>query len=182
MVLVEKGEGVTVNDFGNEGSGGQSYLTFDWEAGKTYRFLSRVRPVGEGYSEYTAYFCPPEEEEWRLIAVWKRPKTQTWYRGANSFLENFLPAQGWIDRSVGFGNQWARSTDGEWYEVTRATFTCDNTGAQGIRLDYTGWADEERFWLRNCGFFNGDVAAGTVMTHPASGGAPNIDFGALGRP
>lgn len=31
-------------EFGNEGSGGQSYLKYNWKAGNTYKFLLQKKP------------------------------------------------------------------------------------------------------------------------------------------
>src|SRR5690606_38526648 len=39
IILLDKGEGVHAGEFGNEGSGGQSYRKFMWKAGTTYKFL-----------------------------------------------------------------------------------------------------------------------------------------------
>ena len=44
IVLLAKGEGVHAGEFGNEGSGGQSYLKYPWKAGVTYRFLLKGTP------------------------------------------------------------------------------------------------------------------------------------------
>src|SRR5699024_6604038 len=46
--LVKKGGGVHAGKFGNEGSGGQSYLQYHWEAGNTYKFLLHGKPNGDG--------------------------------------------------------------------------------------------------------------------------------------
>ena len=35
---------IFLGEFGNEGSGGQSYLVYPWTSGKTYRFLIRASP------------------------------------------------------------------------------------------------------------------------------------------
>ena len=52
--LLKKGEGVYTGEFGNEGSGGQSYLRYKWEAGKTYQFLNSVEADCSGTTNYTA--------------------------------------------------------------------------------------------------------------------------------
>ncbi|MDE5721028.1 MAG: DUF5077 domain-containing protein, partial [Paramuribaculum sp.] len=116
--LLRRGKDVHIGEFGNEGSGGQSYLRYPWKAGQTYRFLMRVRPDGNGNTTYTAYFYATDDEEWRLIASFMRPQTDTWYKRAHSFLENFNPEQGYLSRKVCFGNQWARSTEGKWPRLT----------------------------------------------------------------
>ena len=75
IVMLKKGADVYTGEFGNEGSGGQSYLKYAWKAGNTYRFLLRGKPTTDNYTIYTAYFFAPEENQWRLIASFKRPKT-----------------------------------------------------------------------------------------------------------
>ena len=39
VTLVKKGNNTIINDFGNEGSGGQSYIHYDWKAGERCLFL-----------------------------------------------------------------------------------------------------------------------------------------------
>ena len=112
VTLVKKGENTTINDFGNEGSGGQSYMHYDWKAGERCRFLMGVKPDGQGNTVYTAYFFDNTKDKWSLVASFRRPKTSTWYTHAYSFLENFDPAMGYINRKAYYGNQWARTTDG----------------------------------------------------------------------
>lgn len=180
--LLRKGKDVHIGEFGNEGSGGQSYLVFPWKAGNTYRFLMQVHPDGEGNTTYTAYFCAPEENEWRLIASFLRPMTDTWYTHAHSFLENFNPDQGYLSRKVFFGNQWARSRQGEWTRISASRFTHDNTARAGVRLDYTGGqTDDNRFYLKMGGFFNESTAMGTGFRCEPTGTAPEIDWEALSK-
>lgn len=54
--LLKKGEGVITGEFGNEGSGGQSYLKYNWIAGNTYKFLLRGVPQKDNSTTYSAYF------------------------------------------------------------------------------------------------------------------------------
>ncbi|MEG1615825.1 MAG: DUF3472 domain-containing protein [Bacteroidales bacterium] len=175
IVNTQRGEGVHIGEFGNEGSGGQSYLIYPWKAGNTYRFLTKVTPDGKGNTDYTAWFYATDEGRWRLIASFRRPKTNTWYRGAHSFLENFSPTQGWITRKVLFGNQWARTSKGEWIELTDGRFTCDATGNAKVRMDYTGGSEKEYFFLQNCGFFNENTPSGTKFERKVSGKKPGTD-------
>lgn len=172
---LDSGEDVYTGDFGGEGSGGQSFLRYGWETGKTYGFLNGVRPDGEGGSIYTAYFLSPDEEEWKLIARFRRPQTDTWYTGAHSFLESFSANNGHQGRQALYHNQWARDVDGEWHEVTEAVFTGDNIAQLGYRADFSGGEREEGFYLRNCGFFVGETPLGSRFSRPALGDEPNID-------
>lgn len=180
ITLLRKGKDVHIGEFGNEGSGGQSYLCYPWKAGRTYKFLMQVHPDNQGNTIYTAYFYAPEEKAWRLIASFQRPLTNTWYTHAHSFLENFNPEQGYLSRKVMFGNQWARSKDGKWTRITDATFTHDATASAGVRLDYQGGETKDnRFYLMMGGFFNESVSMGTQFHCEPTGQAPEIDWEAL---
>lgn len=93
--VIASGNGVTAKNFGNEGSGKQSFMMYPWETGKTYKTLVRVHPDGEGNTEYTGFFCD-EKGEWHFLARFLRPTTDTWYRHAHSFLECFNTAQSFL--------------------------------------------------------------------------------------
>lgn len=179
--LLRQGEGVHIGEFGNEGSGGQSYLKYDWKAGNTYKFLTQIKPDGEGNTIYTAYFFATDENRWRLIASFLRPETDTYYKGAHSFLENFLPNQGYLTRKVLFSNQWSKTVSGEWVPSTVAKFTYDNTAHQKARLDYQGGyiEDANSFYLQNCGFFNESTAYGTEFEKDSVTVEPQINFDEL---
>lgn len=178
--LLRQGKDVHIGEFGNEGSGGQSYLNYPWKAGETYKFLMQVKPDGKGNTIYTAYFYATDEKEWRLIASFLRPQTETWYTHAHSFLENFNPNQGYLSRKVMFGNQWARSKEGKWTRLTDATFTHDATASAKVRLDYQGGnTKNNRFYLKMGGFFNESVPMGTKFQCKPTGKAPEIDWEAL---
>lgn len=179
VLALQRGEEVKINDFGGEGSGGQSFLQYNWKPGTTYKFLARVRPDGKGNTEYTGYFYSPDEGKWRLIAKFSRPKTNTWYKGAHSFLENFNPTMGYKTRKAYYNNQWARTADGEWIAINKAIFTHDETGRNGKRLDYTGGSDEQGFFLQMGGFFNDYTKGHTTFNKKNTSTPPDIDFDAL---
>lgn len=177
--LLAKGDDVTAGTFGNEGSGGQSFLKYSWTAGDTYRFLTRARPDGEGNTTYTAYFRPPDAQ-WRLIAKFKRPQTHTWYDGWYSFLENFSPSTGYAERKAYYHDHWVRNTGGNWHAVRGATFTGDATARSGAREDFAGGVKEDRFYLRHCGFFDDAVSLDQTFSYTASTPQPpSIDLDAL---
>ncbi len=174
--LLKKGQDVYTGEFGNEGSGGQSYLRYPWRAGVTYRFLLRGHPSTGGNTDYTAWFYAPEAGQWLLIASWRRPKTETYLTGLYSFLENFIPEAGATSRYARYSNQWIRDSRGQWHELTRAHFTADATARKGNRLDYTGGLQNGAFFLRNCGFFNEQTEIDTEFERPATGKKPIIDL------
>lgn len=179
IILLKKGEGVYTGEFGNEGSGGQSFLRYNWKAGETYSFLNSVEPDGKGNTIYTAYFKDPVVDKWILIASFLRPKTDTWYKRPHSFLENFVPESGNIERTANYGNQWAADVNGNWSELTEAKFTGDDIAKRGYRLDYEGGEKSEQFYLRNGGFFNGSVELNSMHERKSTKDSPKVDFDQL---
>ncbi|QNL52330.1 DUF3472 domain-containing protein [Olivibacter sp. SDN3] len=178
--LLKKGEEVYTGEFGNEGSGGQSFLRYNWKAGETYGFLLKGEPVENNYTNYTAWFFTPELGEWQLIASFSRPQTQTWLKGFHSFLENFSPKQGVYERRVYFGNQWVVDKEGNWYEVMKARFSADNTARAGFRLDYSGGSEKNRFYLHNFGFFSDYTPIGQSFDRSSTvDKQPVVDFDKL---
>ncbi|MBL8890913.1 MAG: DUF3472 domain-containing protein [Planctomycetaceae bacterium] len=160
---LDRGPEVKIGEFGNEGSGGQSFLVYPWEAGKTYRFLTRVVPDQRGNTTYTAWFGDKAAEEWRLIASFRRPKTTTHLRGFHSFLESFDPARGHLHRQSRHHNVWVRNTQGQWHRCVSARFSVDGTGGEKHRVDFGGGVEGDGWYLENCGFFGGQVSPGSVF-------------------
>jgi len=155
IVCLKKHERTHVGEFGGEGSGGQSYMKYNWKTGETYRFLMHVRPQGDDKTAFTAYFFFPETGKFECIASFLRPKTDTWMVGVHSFLENFSDTRGYITRMAYYGNPWARTADGLWFAPKRILLTGDNTARKCWRTDYDGgMLDDGRFYLKNGGFFD----------------------------
>lgn len=179
IIMLRKGQDVYTGEFGNEGAGGQSYLKYNWKAGNTYRFLLQGKPVEQNYTQYNAYFYAPEENKWRLIANFKRPKTSTYLKRLHSFLENFVPETGNTARMALYHNQWALDTNGKWIELNKAKFTGDQTARKNFRKDYAGGLNGGNFFLKNCGFFNEFVALDQQFVRPLAGKQPVIDFAKL---
>lgn len=173
--LLKKGEDVKTGEFGNEGSGGQSYLVYPWKAGKTYAFLTHAKPdAATRTTVFTSYFKESSESTWKLIASFRRPQTNTNLKSLYSFLENFNPETGFTGRKGLYGNQWIRSTAGKWYELTSATFTADATARKNYRKDYAGGQDGKNFYLRNCGFFADFTPIDTKLQRASSGKAEPV--------
>lgn len=181
IVLLAKGPEVRTGEFGNEGSGGQSFLVYPWRAGVTYRFLTEVKPDGKGNTIYTSWFGDKDAGEWRLIASFRRPQTDKNLTGFHSFLENFNPQTGNQVREVHYSQVWVCDTGGAWHQCNEARFSVDATGGGGHRLDFTGGSEGNHFYLRNCGFFSSSVKAGDRFERESSGRAPEIDFERLPR-
>ncbi len=179
--LLKKGNNVHAGEFGSEGSGGQSYLSYPWVAGKTYAFLIHAQADTVAKTTiFTAYFKAADQQEWQLIASFKRPKSGYYLKGIYSFLENFEPDMGTVTRKVFFGNEWVATTSGKWYPVNNALFTGDATANINYRKDYSGGVNGNLFFLRNCGFFNDFTILKTDLTRQSAGSnPPGIDFNKL---
>ena len=182
IVAVAKGPDVRIGEFGNEGSGGQSFLVYPWKAGSTYRFLTEVKRDGQGSTISRRGLATSLKAPGGLIACFRRPKTDTSLRGFHSFLENFAPTFGHIERRAFHGNVWVRDVDGQWHECTRARFSVDATGAGHHRLDFAGGSEGKNFFLTNGGFFNETGHPGETFTRESSGNdQPDIKFDQLPR-
>ena len=177
--LLKKGEGVHTGEFGDEGSGGQSYFVFPWKPEVTYQFLLKGVPAGNGETDFTAWFFAPEINHWKLIASFRRPKTDTYLTHLYSFLENFMTETGNISRMAQYSNQWVYSTSGKWTELTRIKFTADATARKESRMDYTGGAEKNYFFLKNCGFFSITTPIDSFFERERNGTPPEINFDAL---
>lgn len=179
ITMLKKGSNVYTGEFGNEGSGGQSYLVYPWKAGKTYKFLLRGQPQSDNSTIYTAYFFAPEENKWLLIASFKRPATNTYLKRLHSFLENFITGTGDQTRMAIYGNPWVRDTNGVWTALSSARFTADQTARKRFRLDYAGGAQGNAFFLKNCGFFSPATAIDSQFNIDKPAVPPVIDFAQL---
>lgn len=144
-----------------------------------YGFLLKAEPQADNHTHYSAWFYPPELGQWQLIASFSRPDTQRNIERPHSFLENFIPETGDTSRKVYFPSQWFADAEGNWTQNRKASFSVDNTGDRGNRLDYKGGLTERGFLLQNCGFFSETTAAGTEWQLPANSNAPKIEFAAL---
>ncbi len=182
VVEVARGPGVRIGQFGNEGSGGQSYLVYSWQAGRTYRFLTEVAPDGNGNTIYTSWFSDVREPDWKLIASFRRPRTNTHLRGFHSFLESFNPSWGHVERRCLYGNVWVGDVEGRWEPCSQARFSVDATGGGRHRIDFEGGTQDGVFFLRNCGFFSSSVRAGeTFRLELSQSDPPSIEFDKLPR-
>ena len=174
--LLQVGKSVHIGEFGDEGSGGQSYLVFNWQPDVTYKFLTHIKPNGDNTTTYTAYFYDPLSKKWLLIASFLRPQTNTWYTQPHSFLENFEPERGAINRKGFYSNQWVCNTEGWWLELTKAKFTNDATARKKARMDFLGGVEDGQFFLSNCGFFSSYTPLNTVFERKTTGRQPDVDF------
>ena len=91
-------------------------------------------------------------------------------RGLHSFSENFVGSNGHLRRKALYGNQWFRTDDGVWHEITKAGFSHDGTG-KSDRLDRFMGVEDGKFFLSNGGFVPGFTKYGEIFERPAGGKA-----------
>jgi len=169
--LMAKGEGVYAGDFGNEGTGGHSHLKYMWKTGQTQRFIVTARPADATHTIYSGYYFHPDKKQWVLISSWKAPKEGGYLRRLYSFSENFGGSNGHLLRKALYGNQWIRTAEGQWIELTTASFSHDPTG-KADRLDRFMGVESGQFFLSHGGFVPGFTEYGQRFTRPATGKEP----------
>ncbi|MCY2983839.1 MAG: DUF3472 domain-containing protein [Planctomycetota bacterium] len=169
--LMGKGEGVFTGDFGNEGTGGHSHLKTMWKTGEKQRFLVTAKPV-EKTTIFSGYWYRPDERKWMLISSWRAPKEGGWLRGVHSFSENFGGSNGHLLRKARYGNQWIRTPENKWVELTNAKFSHDPTG-RADRFDRYMGVENGEFFLSHGGFVDGFVKYGDMFTREKTGKSPS---------
>ncbi|MFC0514126.1 DUF3472 domain-containing protein [Mucilaginibacter angelicae] len=175
--LVKSGSNVHIGEFGNEGSGGQSYMRFPWKAGQAYAFLLSAEPdLAKNTTTYTAYFKDVVAGKWFLIASFTRPQKATYLTHLYSFVENFEPENGDKVRKAYFTNQLISDSENNWLELTHAIYTGDATANANYRKDYAGGKEGSKFYLQNGGFFNHYIQLKTPYDREVTGQRPVIDF------
>ncbi len=160
--MVSKCTDVCNGEFGDEGSRAQSYLRYNWSSGITYKFLvSAKHDPNESTNTVLSAWFVELDSNWKLIASFRRPKTEKLLTGFYSFVENFEQNFGYLCRKAFYGNLWVCDTNDKWREVTNAQFTGCGV-AKKVRSDFEGGVEkvdenQSLFYLRNCGFISGKV-------------------------
>lgn len=177
--LLKKGADVTVNDFGNEGSGGQSYWKFNWKAETTYKLLLQGKPSGDN-TIYSAWFFDPATSKWKFMATWEKPKSGGKYlSGLYSFVENF-GSNGDDLFKARYGNQWVRTANGQWIELTQARFSTTADEVKHPRFDIGSGVEDGWFYMFSGGFQEvGTTKKGDVQTRPAKNIPPAVELDSL---
>ncbi len=109
-----------------------------WKTGDKQRFIVTAKPIETTYTIYSGFWFHPDQQKWMLISSWKAPKEGGWIRSPHSFSENFGGSNGHLLRKALYGNQWIRSPEGKWTELTTASFSHDPTGREDRFDRYMG--------------------------------------------
>jgi hypothetical protein len=173
--LLHKGEGVRVGRFGNEGTGGQSFLDYDWKAGQTSRFLVTAKADGPDRTAYAGHFYLPGRKEWRHVVTFSTLTKGELLRGYYSFVEDFRRDRVSTTkaRRAVFGNGWVKAKAGEWEPLAKARFTGDSNPATNIDA---GPAAGGFFLATGGATENKTTKLRDVMARPAAGAKPPADL------
>jgi hypothetical protein len=164
--VLAQGEGVEVKRFGGEGTGGQSFWSYDWKIGNTYKFLVSSKVEGER-TVFTGYFFVPEQNRWQRMATFRTKTGGAPLKGLYSFIEDFRRDGKSAEqvRRARFGGGWLQTTAGDWVALRRARFSADGNTQLHINAGVTG----DSFYLQNGGTTINTTPLKTVMERPISG-------------
>ncbi len=137
--LVAKGDNVRIGRFGNEGTGGQSFLDLDWKPGSTYRFLVRAKIDGDR-TVFSAYVAGPDAESWTLVASFSTLAGGKLLSGYYSFIEDFKrnKISATIERRASFGEGWVFTKEDRWLALGKAKFTGDGNPSMNVDAGKNG--------------------------------------------
>lgn len=172
-----QGEGVRVNRFGGEGTGGQSFFDFDWKPDAVYRFLVTAEADGER-TAYTGHFYLPDAKQWKKLVTFSTLADGKKLGGYYSFVEDFRRnrVSATEARKASFGNGWVKPFDGPWQPLLKARFTADGNPATNIDAGLLG----DRFFLSTGGSVaNTGVKLNETITRPGPAGDPPADLPAI---
>lgn len=131
--VLYKDENVHIGRFGGEGTGGQSFLEYNWSTSETYKFLISAAISGNR-TEYAAYFYMNEQQRWRHLVTFSTITDGDLLQGCYSFIEDFRRDVKSVQemRKARFENGWVKTAKGQWISLTRAKFTGDSTPLMNI--------------------------------------------------
>lgn len=160
---------VVVRRFGGEGTGGQSFFTYPWKTGQTYRFLVEAS-VEKDKTAFAAYFFLNETGVWKHLVTFRTITGGSRLSGYYSFIEDFRRDGTSLHqrRRARFGNGWIRQADGNWVQLTEARFTADPTPVDNIDASVQG----EEFCLATGGDTEKHTELQTLLKRPLSSRAP----------
>ena len=146
--VLHQGDKVRVKRFGGEGSGGQSFLDFDWQPDTPYRFLVKAKPDGTR-TEYAGYFKPAATAEWTHLITFSTVTGGKSLSGYYSFVEDFRrdKVSATQARRATYGDAWVKPLTGAWQPLTKARFTADANPALSIDAGRVG----DRYYLATGG-------------------------------
>ena len=155
VTLVAKGPETVTNNFGGEGTGGQSYNPkANWKTGQPVHFLMNVLPDNNGSVVISAWY-QLGTAPWVYVASWRAPKEHRYFDGFYAFIENYGYTNGWMRRMAYYYNSWGKqSGGGDWVSFNKVRFS-HTDGKPGQRVDYEQGVSAkypDRFYMASGGY------------------------------
>lgn len=147
--LLHQDPDVRIGRFGGEGTGGQSFFTYNWKIGETCRFLVRAKPEGNK-TAFSGYFFLNDKKQWKHLVTFRTITGGKPLSGYYSFVEDFRRDGKSVTepRTAEFGNAWVKSLTGEWHSVPKVRFTGDRTPLNNINA---GARENGKFFMTTGG-------------------------------
>lgn len=136
------GKGVTINHFGNEGTGCQAMITnAKWNPGQWVQFLTLARPeevdvdikdetgniietIKYPNSLLSTWYKTTDDPEWHYMATIRHSGESHYWNTWYSFIENWADTGGELFRRAYYRNNYQHSIgSGKWYFVNKAGFS-----------------------------------------------------------
>ena len=174
----------TVNRFGNEGTGVQTYRKGPyWTPGKYVQFITNCRPETTSYTTVengkptvhtqhnmlvSAWFNALDGKGWQYMATVRKRNSTTYFDSWYSFLENYNPSTGQANRIAYYRNGYMRArSNGKWYNRNSVWFSnTDGDSNTGARTDYGQGATDNpadrTFFMQTGGYTSTNKTKTTV--------------------
>ena len=163
--IIHQDPDVRTGRFGNEGTGGQSFYTYDWKPGETYRFLVKATPQGQR-TTFEGWFYLNDKKQWKHLVSFQTITDKKPFGGFYSFIEdfqrNFESAK--QQRRALYGRGWVQRPEGQWVALEKARFTGDDNPSTTINAGVR----ENHFFLVTGGETHQEIPLRTVLTSPAA--------------
>ena len=192
----DSGEGVTIERFGNEGTGTKAFKqgTY-WNPGQFVQFICNATPysqkvVNENGATVTynsmlisAWYRLEGESEWQYLATHRMAGSTKNFSPSSfySFLENYIGENGQKLRKAYYRNCYAHSaSNNTWYHLNRGSYTHTDGGTSaGARNDYGhGVASEYSscFYMTSGGYGLTDQGSTSVTLNTDNSVVNNINL------
>ena len=181
---VDWDEQTTVNRFGNEGTGVQTYRRGNcWTPGTYVQFITNCRPETTSYTTVengkttvheqhnmlvSTWFNALDGKGWQYMATVRKRNSSTYFSSWYSFLENYIASNGQASRKAYYRNGYGRArATGKWYNFNSVGFGHTDGGNEaGARSDYgqgtTENASERTFFMQTGGYTSTKQTASRV--------------------
>ena len=153
--FVDKDEATTINSFGGEGTGGQSYVkTADWKTDEPVKFIMNIKAEDNNSVLLSAWY-QLKGQDWKYVATWRAPKEHRMFDGFYSFIENFGHTNGQLRREAYYYNAWGKeASTGKWLNFNKVRFS-NTDGKVGQRVDFEQGVSPkfaDRFYMSSGGY------------------------------